>query len=348
MRIPLHSLRASRPSFALLSSVGRELSAFRQSIRLSHHCSDQPHPLTPPMTDGARRSKTPYGSPAIAQGLLTFDMGRLTVPAASGLSLSSACTTKFTLVSGLGPAQLNAAHGRPAVLSPVVPSSVQTTPPRMPVDGEERGIASRLPPSLVDAALRPPEQHGRQPEYPLRSNDAVMEAQPAGRSDQQTVVLGIAAGQRAAATTYGGTALTDAEIGKYLPIKVGEAKLHGRELYTRWYSTKADHAIRSPRAGLDVEHGFLYLHRDKSAFCMWMWFEDELSPRAPDWDSGEPTTSNENGRWERVHIGHEHPSLDGHSLHVLEGDRPRWAGKAAVRSYQKKMQMKAMMKTTVV
>ncbi len=72
-----------------------------------------------------------------------------------------------------------------------------------------------------------------------------------------------------------------------------------------------------------------------------MWFDDEQCPRLLD----EPTTSSESGRWERVQTGHAHPSLEKHSLHVLEGDRPRWAGKEAVRSYQKKMRMKERMKT---
>ena len=49
------------------------------------------------------------------------------------------------------------------------------------------------------------------------------------------------------------------------------------------------------------------------------------------------------GRWERIHSGHAHPTLEGYVLHVLEDDRPRWASLSAVRQYQKKMRMKARM-----
>ena len=50
------------------------------------------------------------------------------------------------------------------------------------------------------------------------------------------------------------------------------------------------------------------------------------------------------GRWERIHSGHAHPTLEGYVLHVLEDDRPRWASQSVVRQYQKKMRMKARMK----
>ena len=125
-----------------------------------------------------------------------------------------------------------------------------------------------------------------------------------------------------------------------------------------WYRTSARHAIRAPRAGLRAEHGFLYLHRHKGGLRVWMWFDDAQWPR--DRSSLSPTSSSSSaveqreqreqrgahasGRWERIHSGHAHPTLEGYVLHVLEDDRPRWASQSAVRQYQKKMRMKARMR----
>ena len=97
------------------------------------------------------------------------------------------------------------------------------------------------------------------------------------------------------------------------------------------------------------------MHRHKGGLRVWMWFDDSLCPR--DGLTKSPTSSSSSaveqreqpgarasGRWERIHSGHAHPTLEGYVLHVLEDDRPRWASQSAVRQYQKKMRMKARMK----
>ena len=95
------------------------------------------------------------------------------------------------------------------------------------------------------------------------------------------------------------------------------------------------------------------MHRHEGGLRVWMWFNDAQCPRDASPSSAVEQGTEErgargararpSGRWERIHSGHAHPTLEGYVLHVLEDDRPRWASLSAVRQYQKKMRMKARM-----
>ena len=106
-------------------------------------------------------------------------------------------------------------------------------------------------------------------------------------------------------------------------LRKGKWKIRGSDEYTYWYTSESETMIKEPPSILRPKHTQLYVHRANNTKTtrIWMYFADNGRKGA--------------GRWERIRRWHEHPSMEGYVLHLLQNGEPRWVKEGSARNYAK-------------